>query len=109
MSLLTNTFSNNPPNTMKLIGYLLDQPWHQKCEIILNYMPPYPTPDTRPSVQVCYNNGAEHPPYLRHSRGPLQGYFWDIYGDDMLNIELAILALSQAPAPVNVSPIVFKL
>lgn len=93
----------------KLAEYLLDEPWHKRCEIIPDYMPPFPNKDTRPTVQVRYNDGTEYPPFLRYSKGPKQGFFWDIYGEDMHSVELAILALSKAPAPVNVGPIVFNL
>lgn len=93
----------------RLIEYLLDQPWHKKCEIIPDYMPPYPGKDTKPSVQIRYNNGSEYPPFLRHSHGPKQGFFWDIYGADFHNVELAIIGLSQAPAPIDVGPITFKI
>lgn len=37
--------------------------------------------------------------FLRYSKGPMQGYFWDVYGDDFLTPELAILSLMQAPIP----------
>ena len=37
--------------------------------------------------------------FLRHSKGPVQGHQWDIYGDNYHNAAWAILALSQAPAP----------
>ena len=93
----------------KLTEYLLDEPWHRRCEIIPDYMPKNPNKDTRPTVQVRYNDGTEYPPYLRYSKGPAQGFFWDIYGDDMMDVELAILALSRAPAPVNVGPITFRI
>jgi hypothetical protein len=93
----------------KLIDYLLDQEWHKNCEIIPDYMPPYPNKDTRPSVQVRYQDGSEYPPFLRYSKGAKQGFFWDIYGEDMHNIELAILAISQAPFPLYVGPITFKI
>lgn len=95
-------------NLKRLIDLLLDQPWHKDCEVIPDYMPPHPSPDTRPSVVVRHNNGTAHPAFLRHSRGPKQGFFWDIYSDDMQEIELAILALSQAPYPRSVSPLTFK-
>lgn len=93
----------------KLVELLLDEPWHKRCEIVPDYMPPNPNKDTRPTVQVRYNNGTEYPAYLRHSAGPGQCYFWDVYGSNMMTVELAVLALSQAPAPVNVGPIVFKI
>lgn len=93
----------------RLKSYLLDGPWHSRCRIILNYMPPYPANDTKPTVQVEYDDGTDHKPRLRYSQGPKQGFFWDVYGEDMQNEELAILALSQAPAPVNVGPVTFRI
>lgn len=93
----------------KLAILLLDEDWHNKCEIILDYMPKYPGKDTRTSVQVRYNDGSEYPPMLRYSRGPKQGFFWDIYGEDMQTVELAVVALSQAPTPRYVGPITFTI
>ncbi|MFW9871670.1 MAG: hypothetical protein ACFFG0_01120 [Candidatus Thorarchaeota archaeon] len=88
---------------------MLNEPWHKSCEIIPNFMPKYPSKDTQPKVVIRFNNGKEHMPYLRYSKGPMQGFSWDIYGDDFLQVELAIIALSKAPAPVDVSPIEFKI
>lgn len=96
-------------DTARMRQLLLDQPWHRKTEIILGYMPPYPNADTRPTVQIRYNDGSEHPPFLRYSAGPKQGFFWDIYGEDFQNESLALLALHKAPAPVNVGPITFSI
>lgn len=31
--------------------------------------------------------------YLRYSKGPKQGFFWDMYGDDMMTPEMALVAL----------------
>lgn len=93
----------------KLIDLLLDQPWHQDCVIIPDYMPPFPREDDRPSVVVRCDNHPKYPAYLRYSKGPKQGFFWDVYGDDMQTIELAILALSKAPAPISVAPITFTI
>lgn len=93
----------------KLIALLLEEPWHNKCEIIPDYMPKYPREETRPTVQVRYNDGSEYPPMLRYSRGPKQGFFWDLYGEDMQTVELAILALHQAPTPLYVGPITFTI
>ncbi len=48
-----------------------------------------------------------HPPtkrYLRHSKGPVQGHAWDMYGDDYMKPAWALLALSQAPAPGMLRP-----
>ena len=81
-------------NNEELIKLILDQQWHLNCEIISNYMPPYPDKDTKPTVVVRYKNS-----FLRYSAGPKQGFFWDCYGADMLTVELAIIALSQAPIP----------
>ena len=93
-------------DVLKLIKILLDEPWHARCKIIPDYMPPFPRPDTVPTVKVCYDNGTEYPAFLRYSKGPHQCYFWDVYGDDMQSMELAVFALSHAPAPVSVAPIV---
>lgn len=92
-----------------LVSHLLDQEWHKKCEIIPDYMYPHPNSKDRPQVVVRFNDGSEYPPYLRYSKGPKQGFFWDIYGEGMNSIELAVIALSQAPAPRNVGPVVFRI
>ena len=96
-------------DSRRMVEFLADQPWHKKVEIIPDYMPPYPNEDTRPIVAVRYNDGTEYPPFLRYSAGPKQGFFWDIYGGDFHNVELALIAISQAPAPVNVNPITFRI
>lgn len=92
-----------------MLHYLLDQPWHEKCEVIPNHVPRQAPEGTKPIVIVRYNDGTAHPPYLRYSAGPKQGFFWDIYGADFHNVELAVIALSHAPAPVKVGPLTFKL
>jgi len=84
----------------KLIELLLDQRWHKECEIIPDYMPPYPNADTKPTVVVKYPNKHKGT-FLRYSCGPKQGFFWDTYGDNMMSVELAIIALSKAPIPLN--------
>lgn len=96
-------------NVERLLGYMLDQPWHERCRVVPDYMPPNPRPGTRPTVIVVYDDGTEYPPNLRHSCGPKQGFFWDIYGDDMMNVELALLALMRAPAPRSVAPLRFTI
>ena len=98
-----------PIDTSKLVSLLLEEPWHKLCEIIPDYMPPNPSKDTLPTVQVRYNDGTKYPPMLRYSRGPRQGFFWDIYGEDMQTVELAIIALSQAPSPRNVGPFTYTI
>jgi len=77
-----------------------DPDWRKDAVIIEDYMPPYPRPDTRPAVVIRHGSGG-HQWFLRYSRGPRQGHFWDNYGEDYLNRELAELALSQAPPPPN--------
>lgn len=68
--------------------------WRRFAEIVPGHMPPYPAKDTRPACVVRWGES-----YLRYSKGPRQGFTWDIYGDDMLTPELALLALMQAPVP----------
>lgn len=124
----------------ELVKLLLPQTWQLDCEIIPEYMPPFPREDTRPTcvlkyvspkatpcqillpkggsgmvrTSVCeyeqelHPNSVENPIkapdwFLRHSKGPLQGYFWDMYGDDFLKPELALWALAHASAPPGVS------
>ena len=68
-------------------------PWAQ-YEILVGYMPPYPQPETTPSVVI------RHTPcgcFLRYSKGPQTGTFWDLYGDDFLHEELALVELANAP------------
>ena len=31
-------------DTEKLVGLLLNQGWHNRCEIIPDYLPPFPAP-----------------------------------------------------------------
>lgn len=41
---------------------------------------------------VCLSTWA-----LRWSKGPVQGYFWDFYGDHFLTPEQALMGLYHAP------------
>lgn len=71
-------------------------PWRDDCEIIVNWLPEQPRAHQRSRCVV------KHGPtglFLRWSAGVCQGYFWDIYGEDCLSLEHALLALSQAPPP----------
>lgn len=68
--------------------------WRKFATIETGYMPPNPRPETKPKCVVRY--GAS---FLRYSAGPGMGCFWDIYGDDFLDAELAFRALLQAPVP----------
>lgn len=87
-------------DTQKLINLLLDQLWHHECQIITDWMPAHPRADTQPFVAVRHYADGEHK-FLRYSKGPLQGYFWDCYPEDMHSPELALIAISRAPAPRN--------
>lgn len=93
-------------NAHELVKLMLDQRWHEECEIITDYMPPFPGPETRPKCVVRY---APLGAFLRYSHGPRQGFFWDMYGDDMQSVELAVLALASAPAPRDCRPITFTI
>lgn len=100
----------------KLADLLLYEGWKGKCQIIPDYMPPNPRPHHQPRVVVRCPIVSDHPnhekesfSYLRHSAGPKQGFFWDVYGDDLQSVELAVLALHQAPAPIYCGPVVFRM
>ena len=68
--------------------------WHCFVEVVENYMPPFPRPETKPTIQVRWGDS-----YLRHGRGTNHPFFWDIYGHEFRNVQQAWLALSRAPAP----------
>lgn len=86
----------------KLVRLLLRDHWMHEAKITPDYMPPHPRPDTRPRCTVSWTGPDGQTTWLRHSLGPLQGYSWDSYGDDFHSPELALLALSQAPAPPRI-------
>lgn len=99
-----------------LVDLIMHERWKGQCEIIPDYMPPYPRPETRPRVVARYKIHSTHPnheaesyTYLRYSCGPRQGFFWDIYGDDLMSIELALMAIHQAPYPIYTGPSVFRI
>ena len=81
-----------------LLSVLLPFAWQRECSVVVGYMPLFPGKNTRPSVVVRWESG-ERSLFLRHSMGPRQGFFWDIYGDDMMTAELPLVALSKAPDP----------
>lgn len=86
----------------KLINTLLHYRWQHECVIIPDYMPPYPREDTKPTCVVMYVDKEGDKTFLRYSNGPETGTFWDIYGDNFFNPELALVELSKAHPPYNV-------
>ena len=62
-----------------------------EAEIISGYRPPFGK-DTLTRVVVRCGEW-----WLRHSKGPRTGTFWDIYGDDFLNVDIARAELAKAP------------
>lgn len=88
-------------DTKHLTETELRQPWwFAECELIKDYMPPYPDENTKPTFQVKHTPSNT---FLRYSCGPRQGHFWDNYGDDYMTDDLARLAVSQAPPPPGVT------
>jgi len=82
----------------KLLEYLVSEQWQRECVIIPEYMPPFPNEQARPKCVVRLGEGKDAV-FLRYSKGPKQEHFWDVYGDDYHNPELALIALARAPAP----------
>ena len=70
--------------------------WKSEAEIIEEYVPPYPNKLTRPRCVVRFKDQ-----FLRHSCGPKQGFFWDMYGDDFQTPALALAAILSAPTPLG--------
>lgn len=68
--------------------------WRKHAEIVPKHMPRFPDAETHPRCVVRLGDS-----FLRYSEGPRQGVFWDMYGDDFLTPELALIALLQAPVP----------
>lgn len=95
-------FENYQFDMTNLVNQLLKYHWQHECEIIPDYMPPYPTKDTRPTCVVKANEHYK----LRYSKGPGTGTFWDAFGDDFHTPELALVALSKAAPPPNVGSVI---
>jgi len=85
----------------ELFDYLLPpSSWQHHCSLVAKIIPSYPGPARTPErVLVMYTRSEKTTVYLRYSKGPKQGYFWDLYGDDFQTPTLAIFALTRAPAP----------
>ncbi len=94
-----------------LLAIMLDEdryPWRKRVEIVPEYMPPNPDKDTRPRCVVRYTGGEEEG-FLRYSKGPKQGHFWDLYGDDYVTPERALLAILDCPPPPQRYSMTFEL
>lgn len=83
-------------NVEKLLEHLLKYRWQYECKIICDFLPPCSRHDTKPKL-VVYHPYYES--FLRYSRGPHSVPAWDVYGDDFQTVELALIALMNAPAP----------
>ncbi len=72
--------------------------WRKHATIIPAYRAPFAGHEDAPKCVVKFGESS----FLRYSRGPAQGYFWDLYGEDMATPELALMALLQAPVPPQI-------
>lgn len=70
--------------------------WRKFAEIIPEYRRKYGKPEDPPLCAVRWGDS-----YLRYSKGPGQGHFWDLYPDDYLTPSLALLALLEAAPPLE--------
>ena len=86
----------------RMVKYLLREPWHKDCTILPDYVAPFAKDGARPKLVICFEF-EDQKVFLRHSNGPRQGFDWDCYGDDFQQMELALIALSQAPLPPRAS------
>lgn len=89
-------------NLGKLVETLFDledHPWRASVEIIPEYMPTYPAPSTKPICAIRFTDNHNNHSFLRYSKGPGMGCFWDCYGDDFHSPELALRAILLAPTP----------
>jgi hypothetical protein len=79
------------------LSVLLDpytNPWHCYVEVVENYLPPNPRPETKPEIVVRWGNS-----FLRYGRRGFGHCFWDMYGDSFQSVQEAWWAVAQAPAP----------
>lgn len=85
-----------------LVSNLLIHEWQKHCVITKTKLTGdgFGTIPLKLVVSYISNDGGVK--YLRHSKGPLLWYFWDIYGDDFLSPEVALIALSKSPPPPTV-------
>lgn len=110
-------------DTNKLVELLHNQEWQKNTEIIPDYIPQghkgKKDEQEHAFIAVRYNDGSEHPPFLRvmpesgtfaaPNARIINGLFWDIYGHHFESIEEAIVAIAKAPKPHSVAPQTFSL
>lgn len=72
-----------------------------EAEIIDGYMPPFPGEHTKPTVVIRCGEW-----FLRYSKGPETGSFWDAYGEDFQTVDLARRELAKAPPVPSGKPYV---
>ena len=74
--------------------------WWALCEIVPDYKAPFDKSNDKPRCVVrCRNPNLDYDHFLRGFQGPTQGHFWDIYGDNYITPEYALMALLSAPIP----------
>lgn len=73
-------------NLEKLLKLLLHYKWQRDCRLEKD----------EDSVKIHHIPSGY---YLRHSAGPGLNQFWDTYGDNYMEPELALVALVKAPPP----------
>ncbi len=90
----------------RLLATLLDDcfgnvdAWRKHASIVVDWMPRFPQPDTKPICVVRIRGvRQDNESFLRYSKGPRQGFHWDVYPDHMLTPEVALVALLSAPVP----------
>ena len=90
----------NPAELVSLLlrSHRYEDSWRQYAEILHEDAPMPP----RCLVRFGKN-------FLRHSRGPAQGCFWDYYGDNFSTPELALIALAEAPSPPEAAALLLKM
>lgn len=85
-----------------LVSNLIIHRWQRHCVISKTKLTGngFGTIPLKLIVSYTSNDGTVN--YLRYSTGPSTWFFWDVYGDDFLNPEIALLAISKCPPPPNV-------
>lgn len=74
-------------------------PWKRLVEIVPDYVAPFDKENKKKCVVLIRHDYDNDVSFLRYSKGPAQGFFWDMYGDDFIVPELALLAIMSAPVP----------